>query len=91
VPFGRFYLNTIIVTLCRVAGQLLLTSMAAYAFARLRFPGRNALFVLVLSVMMVPSIVTMIPRFILIMKIGWLDTFYGLIIPGLADLKVFCA
>ncbi|HMN29480.1 MAG TPA: carbohydrate ABC transporter permease [Caldilineaceae bacterium] len=85
VPFGRFYLNTVIMTICRVIGQMALASMAAYAFARLRFPGRSALFVLVLAVMMVPSIVTMIPRFILLMTLGWLDTFYGLIIPGLAD------
>lgn len=85
VPFGRFYLNTIIMTLGRVVGQLFLASMAAYAFARIAFPGRNALFVLVLAVMMMPSMVTMIPRFILIMNLGWLDTFYGLIIPGIAD------
>jgi multiple sugar transport system permease protein len=85
VPFGRFYLNTVIMTMGRVVGQLFLASMAAYAFARLAFPGRNVLFVLVLAVMMMPSMVTMIPRFILIMNLGWLDTFYGLIIPGLAD------
>lgn len=85
VPFGRFYANTIIMTVGRVVGQLLLAAMAAYAFARIRFPGRNALFVMVLAVMMMPSMVTMIPRFILIMNLGWLNTFYGLIIPGLAD------
>jgi multiple sugar transport system permease protein len=85
VPFGRFYLNTVIMTLGRVVGQLFLASMAAYAFARIAFPGRSLLFVLVLAVMMMPSMVTMIPRFILIMNLGWLDTFYGLIIPGLAD------
>jgi len=85
VPFGRFYLNTIIMTVGRVVGQLFLASMAAYAFARIAFPGRNWLFVLVLTVMMVPSMVTVIPRFILIMNLGWLDTFYGLIIPGIAD------
>lgn len=85
VPFGRFYVNTIIVTLGRTVGQMALASMAAYAFARLRFPGRDLFFILILAVMMVPSMVTMIPRFILIMNLGWLDTFYGLIIPGLAD------
>jgi multiple sugar transport system permease protein len=85
VPFGRFYLNTIIMTVGRAVGQLLLAAMAGYAFARLRFPGKDFLFIMVLGVMMVPSMVTFIPRFILIMKLGWLDTFYGLIIPGLAD------
>jgi multiple sugar transport system permease protein len=85
VPFARFYLNTIIMTLGRVVGQVLLAAMAAYSFARLKFPGKNFLFVLILGVMMVPSMVTFVPRFIMMLKIGWLDTYWGLIIPGLGD------
>ena len=85
VPFARFYINTIIMTLGRVVGQVLLAAMAAYSFARLKFPGKNFLFVLVLGVMMVPSMVTFVPRFIMMLKIGWLDTYWGLIIPGLGD------
>jgi len=85
VPFGRFYLNTIIMTLGRVCGQVLLAAMAAYSFARLKFPGKNFLFIMVLGVMMVPSMVSFIPRFIMMMKLGWLDTYWGLIIPGLGD------
>lgn len=85
VPFARFYLNTIIMTLGRVVGQIVLAAMTAYSFARLKFPAKNFLFLLVLGVMMVPSMVTFLPKFILIMKIGWLDTYWGLIIPGLAD------
>lgn len=85
VPFARFYLNSIIMTLGRVGGQIILAAMTAYAFARLKFPGRNILFLLVLAVMMVPSMVTFLPKFLLIMKIGWLDTYWGLIVPGFAD------
>ena len=85
VPFGRFYLNTVIVTLGRVIGQIILASMAGYAFARLKFPGRNFLFVLVLAIMMVPYMVTVIPRFMILLELKWLDTYWGLIVPGLAD------
>jgi multiple sugar transport system permease protein len=85
VPFARFYLNTIIMTLGRVVGQIILAAMTAYSFARLNFPGKNFLFLLVLAVMMVPSMITFLPKFLLIMKIGWLDTYWGLIVPGLAD------
>lgn len=83
VPFARFYLNTIIVTVGRVVGQLIFASMAGYAFARLSFPGRNVLFIMVLAVMMIPGQVTLVPNYILMKHLGWLDSFKGLIIPGL--------
>jgi multiple sugar transport system permease protein len=83
VPFARFYLNTVVVTAGRVVGQLIFASMAAYAFARLRFPGRNFLFVMVLAVLMIPSQVTLVPNYILLKYLGWLDSYQGLIIPGL--------
>jgi multiple sugar transport system permease protein len=81
VPFLRFYLNTIIMTVGRVFGQLFLCSMAAFAFARLRFPGREALFLLLLAALMVPPQVTIIPNYILLRYLGWLDTYTGLIVP----------
>ena len=81
VPFVRFYLNTIFVTLARVAGQVFLASMAAFAFARLRFPGRDLLFLLLLSALMVPEQVIIIPRYVLMRELGWLDTYQGLIVP----------
>jgi multiple sugar transport system permease protein len=83
VPFGRFYLNTVIVTVARVVGQVLLSSLAAYAFARLRFPGRDVLFLLVLAVLMMPSQVTLVPNYVLLKYLGWLDSYQGLIIPSL--------
>jgi len=81
VPFLRFYLNTILVTFARVVGQVFLASLAAFAFARLRFPGRDVLFFLLLSGLMVPEQVTIIPRYILMRELGWLDTYQGLIVP----------
>ena len=83
IPFARCYLNTLLVTIARTLGVLLTSSMAAYAFARLRFPGRDALFLLYLGTMMIPSQVTMIPNFILMRLLGWRDTYQALIVPHL--------
>ena len=83
VPFGRFYWNTIVVTVARTVGQLLIASVAAFAFPRLRFPGRGILFVLVLAVMMMPGQVTLVPNYVLLKYFGWLDSYEGLIIPSL--------
>ncbi len=83
IPFVRFYLNTILMTSGRVAGQVILCSLAAFAFARLRFPGKNILFVLLLAALMIPSQMLFIPNFIILKYFGWLDTFTGLIIPSI--------
>jgi multiple sugar transport system permease protein len=83
VPFGRFYWNTVVVTVARTVGQLLIASLAAFAFARLQFPGRGVLFVLVLAVMMMPGQVTLVPNYVLLKYLGWLDSYEGLIIPSL--------
>jgi multiple sugar transport system permease protein len=95
-PFGRYFLNTVIYAVVITASNLLLCSMAAYAFARLRFRGRNLLFILTLGTMMVPGQVTMVPVFILLKRWplvggndwlgigghGLLNTYVGLILPG---------
>ena len=83
LPFDRFFLNTVIVAVAVVVGQLFVCSTAAYAFARMNFPGRNVVFVLYLSTMMVPEAVTLIPGFIIINWFGWIDTFWALIVPFL--------
>ncbi|MBI1967797.1 MAG: carbohydrate ABC transporter permease [Gemmatimonadetes bacterium] len=79
LPFGRFFLNSAIFAGFVVAGQVLTSAMAAYAFARLRFPGRDRVFLAVLSVLMVPVIVLLIPRFLIINALGWVDSYAGLI------------
>jgi multiple sugar transport system permease protein len=81
VPFLRFYANTIIVTVARVVGQVFLASMAAFAFSRLRFPGRDVLFFILLAGLMVPEQVLMIPNYVLMRQFGWLDSYQGLIVP----------
>jgi multiple sugar transport system permease protein len=83
VPFGRYLANTFLVSLARTAGVLVTSSLAGYAFARLRFPGRDVLFLAYLGTIMVPGQVTMIPAFIIMRELGWLDTYMALIIPGL--------
>ncbi|MDQ3694709.1 MAG: carbohydrate ABC transporter permease, partial [Chloroflexota bacterium] len=81
VPFGTFYLNTVFVTIARVIGQVFIASLAGFAFARLRFPGRDLLFILLLVGLMVPEQAVIVPRFILMREFGWINTYQGLIIP----------
>lgn len=83
MPFARFAANTLIVAVARTFGQLLLCSLAAYVFARLRFPGKGPLFVAYLATLMIPGQVLLIPSFILMKDIGWLDTYAALIFPSL--------
>ncbi len=83
VPFFKFYLNSFFVTFCVTLGQVITSSMAAYAFARLRFPGRDKIFFAYLSTMMLPGAVTMIPVFILLRYLGWVDTYKAVIVPGI--------
>jgi ABC-type glycerol-3-phosphate transport system permease component len=80
-PLLRWLGNTAIITAFAITGNVLTSSMVAFGFARLRFPGRDALFILLLSTMMLPQIVTLIPRFILFKSLGWLDTFLPMIVP----------
>lgn len=77
----RYVWNTSVITILNVIGVVAISSVTAFAFARLEFPGRDALFALVLSTMMIPFAVYMVPTFILFQKIGWLDTFKPLLVP----------
>ncbi len=80
-PFLTSLMNTMTITVGVMVGRLLSASLTAYVFARLRFPGRNLLFVLVLSTMMIPYQVTLIPQYIMFREIGWLDSLKPLIWP----------
>ncbi len=84
-PFGRYYFNSIFVALVVTIGQLITCSMAAFAFARLKFWGRNVIFFIFLGTMMIPYNVTMIPSFMVLYWLGWIDTYQALIVPGLAS------
>jgi len=81
VPFGRFLLNTAIIEFWSIIGQVSASALVAYGFARLKFPGRGFLFLLLLSTLMVPYQVTLIPRFILFTKLHWINTYLPLIVP----------
>jgi multiple sugar transport system permease protein len=81
----RAFLNSLLFTTAIVLGQGLVTTMGGFAFARLVFPFRNALFLAYLGTMMIPFQVTMIPTFIIVARLGWQDTYQGLIVPILAS------
>ena len=82
MPFGLAYWNSFYITTVVVLATLLTASMAAYAFAKIEFKGANFLFILFLATMMIPKQVTMIPLYIIMGKIGWLDSHLSLIVPG---------
>ena len=82
VPFARFLVNTAVVAVTVTVLELITSSFAAYAFARLRFPGREKLFLLYLGTLMIPGQVTLIPNFLVISWLGWVDTYMALIIPA---------
>lgn len=81
IPFFTYFRNSATVTALALTGEVLSASLVAYAFARLRFPGKNVLFVIVLATMMIPYPVTMVPTFILFNQLGWVNTFLPLIVP----------
>src|SRR5688572_19885277 len=81
VPFLRFYRNSVVVTALTMTGQVVSASIVAFGFARLRFPGRDALFLVLLATVMIPYHVTLIPTFVLYRELGWLDTYLPLIVP----------
>ncbi|MCD6253442.1 MAG: carbohydrate ABC transporter permease [Thermotogae bacterium] len=83
VPFVRYYLNSIVVTSSITFGQVFLSILAAYALARLHFPGKTAVTILLLSTMIMPFQVTLVPMFMIVYKFGWIDTYQGLIVPFL--------
>jgi len=85
----RFMLNSIIVSGATVIGVLTLSSLSAYAFAILDFPGRKFLFYLVLALLMVPSALTLIPSFVLVKDLGLINTYWAMILPWIAGGQVF--
>jgi len=81
LPFTRWFFNTSVITLLSVAGAVISSSLVAYGFARLEFPGRTILFVILLSTMMLPFHVRLIPMFITFRYLGWIDTYLPLVVP----------
>jgi multiple sugar transport system permease protein len=81
VPFGRYFGNSTVIALLSVVGQLLSCSMAAFAWARIPFPGRTILFMTLMAALIIPPQVTLVPLFIMMNGVGWIDTYYPLILP----------
>ncbi|WP_428210492.1 carbohydrate ABC transporter permease [Enterococcus faecium] len=81
-PFWRYARNTLFITVLVVIGNVLSNSFIAYGFAKLDFPGKKLMFALVLSTMMIPGFVTMLPQYVLFSKIGWVGTYLPLIVPS---------
>ena len=85
-PFGRYFMNSLLVTTISAVGELLTTILAAYAFARLEFYGKNVLFVLLISTMMVPGELSTIPNFVTLSNWGLINTYASLFLPFLANI-----
>ena len=81
LPFGQFFVNSIFVALAVTAITLIVSSLAGYAFARIRFRGRDGLFLVYLSTLMIPQAVIVIPLFLMMSRLGWVNTYQGLILP----------
>jgi len=84
LPMGHYLINSLAVSLLVTLGQILVSSLAAYAFVFIPFKGRNLIFFLFISTMMIPWEATMIPNFLLVQKLGWINTFQGLTVPFFA-------
>lgn len=85
LPMARFYFNTAFVAASVTLLQLVMAALAAYVFVRIKFVGSNLLFLVFLSVLMIPNQVTIIPAYVILSKLGWLDTYWALIIPHMSS------
>ena len=84
VPFSRYIFNTVFITICGTLGNLVFASMAAYSLAKLRFPGRNAIFQVIVMSLMFHSTVNQVTHFIILSAFGWIDTYLSIIVPSMA-------
>lgn len=82
LPFAQFYWNTIRITFLSIIGTVISCTLGAYGFARLRFRGRDFLFVILLATMMLPAQVTLIPQYVWFARLGWVNTYLPLIVPA---------
>ncbi|HEV8354743.1 MAG TPA: carbohydrate ABC transporter permease [bacterium] len=84
-PFGRYFINSTVISVAETLGVLVTSALAGYAFARMRFRGRELLFVIFLGTLMVPGEVQLVPNYITVSRLGWLNTYYALIVPFLSS------
>lgn len=86
VPLLRYLLNTVFITLVSLTGVLVTGILAAYAFARFRFPGREILFMVFLALMMIPLPVYLVPSYMILYRLGWIDTFAAMVVPWIVNI-----
>lgn len=80
-PFEMFYLNSVVTTLAGLILEVIIGAMSAYAFARIEFPHRDALFLVVLATMMIPGEMALVPNYLTLRNLGWINTYQGIVIP----------
>lgn len=83
IDLGRTFFNSAFVAIVGTVGQIIISAMAAFAFARIQWRGRNTVFVLYLATMMIPSVVLVIPQFVLVRNLGWVNSYAALIVPAM--------
>lgn len=81
-PFGRMYINSVVITVIGTAGEICVAVLSSYAFVFLNFPRKNLLFGIFLGAMMVPGTVVLLPNYMTVAQLGWVNTYAGLIVPG---------
>jgi alpha-1,4-digalacturonate transport system permease protein len=85
LPFGQFYINSFAIAIIAVIVTVFINLLCGYTFAKYKFPGRNIIFLLLISTLMIPIQVIMVPEFLLITKLGWVNTYWGVIAPRAAE------
>jgi ABC-type glycerol-3-phosphate transport system permease component len=85
LPFGRMYVNSIVTSALIILGQVVTSCLAAYGLTQLRFRGRNLAFLVIISTMMVPVQATFIPAYVIVSRLGWVDTYWALVVPFVAS------
>ena len=85
-PWGRYIFNTLFVTVAVLVGQIIIISMGGYSLARLQFPGRDFMFKLFVAFMLLPGVVTLIPGFIILHSLNWVDTYWAMIVPAFGNI-----
>lgn len=84
-PFGQFYVNSVITTVSGLVLEVIIGTLSAYAFARIEFPHRNALFMVVLATMMIPGEMALVPNFLTMRVLGWINTYQGIVVPYISS------
>ncbi len=84
-PFGQFYVNSIIVTVWGVVMEVIIAALTAYAFARIDIPGRNVLFMILLAAMMIPGQMALIPNYVTLKHLGWINQYAGIVVPHVSS------